>query len=312
MVRTLAGLTRSPLFRTVIDALIVLLTISIGAESVLGEIFTRLGSDVPHPFSRLLNQWTKDNWVLLAAGLLVLAVVARVISEFRLRSEDKRAKDGIQNHYSVMISELADTLNAKQKRDRLDFFQDFIRELPKHLSGLAGGKHDYVEVQIYQKEWHSDHAHLVPRYSNDTTLSLNHYSQHPGGGSPKYPDEVSKQVWESATEGRTIYHRNLRWWTWTRKKQLPANWKRLAKHRYGTFITVPIRGGNDGGDVVGLLTINSEIPYTLTEIDASLVELAAWMIQIGNEACGYFDTRKTYSGTIRNGPKKKDEERCKF
>lgn len=296
----------------VLDAAIVLLTVLIGAESAVRSWFALNQQEVPTFLSSLMSPWMKDGWGTVAAIALVIALVLRIISEFRIRAEDKRAKDGIQNHYSVMVAELADVLRAPSSTDSLESFRDFIQELPKHLSGLAGSKRDYVEVQIFQREFHDDHVHLVPRFSNETKLSSNHYSMRKQGNTAAYPDAVSKQVWEKAHNGDIVYHQNLRWWTLAQKKNLPANWQRFAKHRYGTFITAPIRGGKRGDEVVGLLTINSEISYALTEIDASLVELAAWMIQLGNETCGYFDHGKTYDGIIRNGPKKMDSERCRF
>lgn len=75
-------------------------------------------------------------------------------------------------------------------------------------------------------------------------------------------------VWERAERDLPRYCKNV-------KRDPPPGWDKAKKRRYKTFITVPVRAGDD---LVGLLTVNAPKPGDLTENDVGSMQVMAGLL----------------------------------
>ena len=208
---------------------------------------------------------TTRQWVL--TGIVLLALIVLVMTEVRDKGDESDAAQVLNAGISTTAYQLQRLL-LTPPQGRASKFETLYQTATNAISGLADPKH--VQAQLFWVYRHEDHEHFVSIHASNGNLkqSDNHFSS--------VGDEIDRNVWTSAEEGVTVFYRNL---SWHRLGRMPVGFKRGDKKRkYKTFITAPIKVEDK---VLGLLTINSETPWSLSKRDKDLVEVFAQLLAVG-------------------------------
>ncbi|MGO1537309.1 MAG: GAF domain-containing protein [Yaniella sp.] len=204
-------------------------------------------------------------WAATAISIILL-----IVFEARDRGDEKDASEVLRNGLGLTSSALEEVLDAAGPA-RKNKFDNLCQVATSAIAGLADSK--TTQAQLFWVHAHEDHKHLVSIYASNGNIakSNNHFSS--------VGDEVDQAVWREAQAGRTVFHRNLGRF---RIKRMPVGFtRRDVNRKYKTFITAPI---TIKGELLGILTINSETPFSLSIRDKNLVEVFAQQIALGSAA----------------------------
>lgn len=230
-------------------------------------------------------KWIQTTLLVLA----VLAVVVLVAIELLDRADEKDASKVLSRGLAITSNELEALLLAPNAARKNKFDQLCVVAITAiaQLDNAIG-----TQAQLFWVHKHGDHQHLVSIYASNGNKdkSRNHFSS--------VGDEADRIVWNEARAGRTVFHRNL---TRFRLQPMPTGFTRSDRNRrYKAFITAPIIVDRE---LLGLLTINSEAPYSLSLRDKYLVEVFAQQIALGAAASKASRKPREYE-TIKVEPKK--------
>lgn len=233
-------------------------------------------------------QWISAETKGWALAGFILAVVALVVTEAWDKADFKGQLRVITDGIETVDSALEDVVSTGGNGRRSQF-EILYRLATNAIVGVASPSRS--QAQLFLVHSHEDHDHLVSVCASNGHLkrSRNHFSS--------IGDESDRVVWKAARENRTIFYKNL---SWFRLGKMPPGFSRKGKKRYVTFITTPVKLGDE---VLGLLTINSRIPFTLSANDVRLVQAVARKISIGASCSRALQTPRDYA-KIKSEPKK--------
>ncbi|WP_448062843.1 GAF domain-containing protein [Cellulomonas hominis] len=192
--------------------------------------------------------------VVVAHGFVtwhIARVAADARDEFRLTLYDQFAP--ISRQLSLMA-----TVPAADRKIELG---KTIRDALNCAVGLTPA--EKVRATYFKRV---EHPESVPAFEPDATA---------GRGDP--PQSVFRRdptdvegwpVWESAEADRPRFCRDV-------QSEPPPGWDVTKVRKYRTFITVPVRSGDD---LVGLLTVNAPKPGDLSEDDVGTMWVIAGLV----------------------------------
>lgn len=236
----------------------------------------------------LQQKWIPEPWAGRAMLFYLVFALILIGIEFADRRDFRDQLRVITEGISGVDSALEDLVSAKGN-GRQGKFQELYKIANNAIVGLANT--DYVQAQFFWVHQHGEHQHFVSIHTNNGKheKSNNHFSS--------VGDKVDQLVWEQARERKTRIYRNL---AWHRIGSMPPGFKRWQRKRYNTFITSPVYAGDN---LIGLLTINSRVPFSLSQSDARIVESVARTIGIGASVSESLQKPKDYATISSRGAK---------
>lgn len=219
----------------------------------------------------------------------LIAISYQVVAEYLSRADYKDRLGVLTAGMAVIDAEL-DGLVSVHKNKVVGLFPELYKVSTNAIVGLANTK--FVQAQIFLVHEHGGHKHLISVYAarGKEFRSANSF--------PSIGTATDRAVWEVAERGETRFYRNL---AWHRTAKMPNGFKRFQKgKRYTTFITTPIMCRDQ---LIGLLTINSKVPFSLSEDDVSIVEAVARKISIGASTSSQLQKSGNYATITNNRAK---------
>ena len=226
------------------------------------------------------------NYALVGFGISVLLLIidqARERGDFS--DQLKVITEGTEAVDSALEELVATTSSGKSAK-----YEMLYKVATSSIVGVATPARS--QAQIFLVHDHNDHQHFVSVYTSAGThkRSEHHFSSIGGA------EDLA--VWNAARAGHTVFQKNL---AWHRLGKMPPGFKRWGRNkRYVTFITTPIKLGDE---VLGLLTINSPVPYSLSSNDVRLVQSIARKISIGASSSKSLQRPRPYANIKTTGTK---------
>lgn len=202
-------------------------------------------------------------WVVFAGvGLVALNAALPVVSGRRADRARAEFKITLDDMLQPLVRELSELTSERSVVRRRELTRSFIVTAANAALGLTEANRPRVTVFPRQGDVFE---HGVSRGRGDAPVSRFARGTVEGDA-----------VWRSAEADELRFVRDV-------NAAAPDGWDRTRVRSYRTFITVPIRAGDD---LVGLLTINAPKPGDLTSDDAGVMRVIASLIGVAIGANG--------------------------
>lgn len=201
---------------------------------------------------------------VLPVVLSVSLVVLQAILAARVANRARAAREELRIVVADQLAPLARRLSvmaSRSKPDRRGMLTAFAQQSVVACTGLADQADRARTSFMERKKLDNGADAFVP--TEWSGRSDGPRSQFVYGADPE-----SDEVWQRALDDQPTYYPDL-------DVAAPASWDKSKTRHYKTFITVPVRAGDE---LVGLLTINSPQAGDLTDSDVESMQLMAGLL----------------------------------